>query len=199
MWYNRQMVAFAKIPVRMSVAEFMDWHPGDGRRWQLVDGEPQAMAPGSTTHGLIQGETARLIGNHLLERDRPCRLIVEPGIVPRVQAAHNVRLPDLAVTCSPSEDDGVLLDRPVLVVEILSPGNQAQTWANVWTYCTIPSVLEILVLRTAEIRADLLRRNSDGSWPAEPMSLTDGILLLESIGLAVDPAGLYRTTKLRRD
>ena len=33
------MVALAKTPVRMSVAEFLNWNPGDGRRWQLIDGE----------------------------------------------------------------------------------------------------------------------------------------------------------------
>ncbi len=43
------MVALAKTSRRMTVAEFLDWDSGDrtGRRWQLVDGEPQAMAPAS--------------------------------------------------------------------------------------------------------------------------------------------------------
>ena len=37
---------------RMTVEEFLDW-PGDGtgRTHQLIDGEPQAMAPASITHG----------------------------------------------------------------------------------------------------------------------------------------------------
>jgi hypothetical protein len=39
-----------------------------------------------------------------------------------------------------------------------------------WSYVTIPSVLEILVLHTADIRADLLRREQDGSWPDTPLS-----------------------------
>ena len=29
----------------MTVAEFLAWDAGDGRLWQLVDGQPQAMAP----------------------------------------------------------------------------------------------------------------------------------------------------------
>jgi hypothetical protein len=49
------------------------------------------------------------------------------------------------------------------VVGILSPSNKAETWANVWSYVTIPSVWEILVLHTAHIRADLLRREDDGT------------------------------------
>ena len=181
----------------MSVEEFLAWLPGHGRRWQLVDGEPRAMAPGSSTHGAIQAETGRLIGNHLLARGGPCRVITEAGVVPRVQAGHNVRVPDLAVTCTPARGETAVLDDPVLVIEILSPSNQAETWSNVWTYTTIPSVAEILVLRTAAIGAELLRRRPDASWPERPETLAAGdALVLDSIGLSVALAALYRTTHL---
>jgi Uma2 family endonuclease len=84
----------------------------------------------------------------------------------------------------------------VLLIEILSPSNQAETWANVWTYATIPSVKEILVLKTATLGAELLRRNEDGSWPQWPLTLTTGDLTLESIGLTIPLASPYRTTRL---
>ena len=190
------MSASVKIPVWMSVAEFMAWHPGDGRHWQLVDGEPQAMAPASTTHGAIQSETAHLLTNHFADQGSPCRVITAPGIVPRVQASQNVRIPDLAVTCSSSRADAPVLEDPVLVIEILSPSNQAETWSNVWTYTSIPSVREILVIRTAEIRADLLRRYPDGTWPERPIELREGDLELTSIGFRAPLAALYRTTHL---
>ena len=67
-----------------------------------------------------------------------------------------------------------------------------------WAYTTIPSVREILVLRTVSIGADLLRRLPDGSWPREPDSVTEGDLALESIGLRTALADLYRSTRLRR-
>ena len=47
------IVAVAKIPVRMTVDEFLDWDSGDGLTWQLVDGEPQAMAPAKITHAAL--------------------------------------------------------------------------------------------------------------------------------------------------
>lgn len=192
------MAASAKVPVRMTVEEFLNWNSGDGLRWQLVDGEPQAMAPASRTHGTLQGELARLILNHLSERQSPCSLVVTPGIVPRMLSRHNMRVPDLAVTCAPYETEETALTDPVLIVEILSPGNQAETWANVWTYTTIPSVREILVLRSAAIGADLLRRQADGTWPEHPAAVVAGELALESIGFRCDLADLYATTRLRR-
>ncbi len=149
-----------KIPVRMTVAEFLAWDAPGPQLWQLVDGEPQAMAPASVTHGAIQAELGRLIANHLEERGLPCRVVTTPGVIPRVQAEINFRIPDVAVTCASYASEDAALTTPVLVVEILSPNNQAETWANVWTYTSIPSVREILVLRTAIIGADLLRRNT---------------------------------------
>ena len=180
----------------MSVDEFMAWDPGDGRSWQLVDGVPQAMSPTNRTHGALQGRLAFLLEAHFEGCGSPCSVIITPGIVPRVQAGNNVRIPDLAVTCSPYTDEQPLLLEPVLLVEVLSPSNQPETWSNVWTYTTIPSVREILMLHSASIRAELLRRCIDGSWPERPEVVTGGDLTLESVGLLTSLAALYRTTRL---
>lgn len=189
------MSVATKIPVRMSVAEFLAWCPEDGRLWQLVDGEPVAMAPPSSTHGAIQSEVSRVLGNHLLES--PCRVITTPGVTPHVNAGQNVRIPDLAVTCAPAEADERLLDDPVLLIEILSPGNAAETWANIWAYTSIPSVREILILSSVEIAAELLRREADGAWPPSPTPIREGEIVLETIGYRGPLAGFYRTSKLR--
>ena len=192
------MVAAVKIPVFMSVEDFMAWNPGDGQSWQLVDGVPEAMSPTNRTHGALQSELARLIGNHLADQSSPCSVVTTPGIAPRVQAGFNVRIPDLAVTCAPYDREEALLAAPVLVIEVLSPSNQAETWSNVWTYTTIPSVEEILVLRSTTISAELLRRARDGNWPETPEAITGGDLVLESIGARFPLASIYRTTRLAR-
>ncbi len=189
------MVALARIPMRMSLAEFLAWEPGDGRAWQLVDGEPQAMSPANVVHGALQNELGRLIGNHLVALGSPCTAVTTPGVVPHVNAGINLRIPDLAVTCAPIDAATTLAD-PVLIVEILSPSNQAQTRANVWSYTTIPSVREILVLHTVAIGAEILRRDADGGWPREPERVTEGLLRLESIDFAVPIADVYARTSL---
>lgn len=194
------MNALAKVPVQLTVDEFLAWEPGDGRTWELVDGEPRAMAPAKPTHAFLQAELARLIGNHLLQQGSPCRVAVEPGIKPRVLASRNFRIPDVAVTCTPGDGDGdedAVLSEPVLVVEILSPGNKSETWDNVWAYTSIPTVQEVIVLHGDSIQADLLRRAPDGAWPSDPSTVTSGDLLLDSIGLCVPLADIYRTTRLR--
>jgi Uma2 family endonuclease len=189
-----RMSAANQLPDQMTVIEFLAWNSQDSDRWELIDGTLRAMAPAAPRHGAIQGEVARLIGNRLAALRPECRVIIEPGIQPKVQANLNVRVPDLAVTCAPLDPDDRLLREPLLVVEILSPSNKTETWANIWSYVTIPSVWEILVLHTAEIRADLLRREEDGTWPDDPLTLTLGdTVSLESINFTAPITAFYRT------
>ncbi len=194
------MSAFAKPPTvsRMTTMEFLVW-PDDptGRRWQLVDGEPIAMAPASDAHGSIQAEMARHLGNALASSPRRCRVVIDPGVVPRVRSESNVRIPDLAVTCVPADPRERLLRDPVLIVEILSPSNEAEIRANVWAYATIPSVAEILIVQSLAIGAELLRRQPDGGWPSMPERLgEDAHLRLASIDGTFRLADFYATTAL---
>ena len=178
----------------MTVNEFLNWDSPGEFLWQLVDGVPVAMAPPAPLHGAIQSETARLIGNHLVERGSPCTVITTPGVIPRLQTDRNFRVPDLAVTCSSTDVAGKAVHEPVLLIEILSPSNHAETWRNVWAYLTIPTLQEILVIRTAAVGVDLLRRGDDGAWPERPLALTGGGFTLASIGLNFAVAALYRGT-----
>jgi Uma2 family endonuclease len=188
------MSAANQLPYLMTVAEFLDWETPDGSdRWELIDGTPEAMAPASDRHGAIHGEVARLIGNHLVDKRPDCRVIIESGTRPN---EHNVRVPDLSITCGPL-DPGARLGNPLLVIEILSPSNWRRTWANVTLYKTVPGIQEILVLHSTKIEAQLLRRESDGAWPREPLRRIAGDdVTLESIGFTAPLTAFYRTSGL---
>lgn len=192
------MVAHRKLPfTRMTLDEFLGWDPNDptGAPWQLIDGEPVAMAPGSATHGEIQAELAAMLRNHLLDRP-PCRPVTEPGIVPRARASMNYRIPDLAVTCEPPTRDQ-MIHQPMLLVEILSPSNEVETNANIWAFTTIPSVREILAIHSTRIAATLLRRGPEGDWPEGPTVIgPDDDLVLDSIAFSAPLRACYRTTIL---
>jgi Uma2 family endonuclease len=196
MCYKAPMEAVSRIPALMTVQEFLAWNAPPGSPWQLLDGEPRAMAPASRTHGRIQSKLSRLIDVHLTDRGGSCTVITEPGVVPRVRSDSNFRVPDLAVTCSSYDHEEYALADPVLLVEILSPSNQAETWTNVWAYTTIPSVQEILIVHSTSIRADLLRRDATGDWPERPLTIEDGTLDLRSIDFQIDIAAIYQGTRL---
>ena len=190
--------AHSPLPPRMTVDDFLDW-PGDGtaKRYQLVHGEPRAMGPASATHGVIQARLASLITRRLDETKSPCLVATEPAVLPRLRAKMNLRVPDIGVTCTPIERGQIVLPDPVLLVEILSPGNEADTWENVWAYSTIPSVQEILVVHSTRIAAELLRRDTDGTWPKEPEEIgPDGQLRLASLLFTCPISELYAGTHL---
>ena len=180
---------------RMTVEEFLDW-PGDGtgRTHQLIDGEPQAMAPASITHGIIQANIAGILRNHLIGSS--CYVVIAPGVVPRVRSEANMRVPDLAVTCEADETGKHAVAEPILLVEILSPSNEAETRANVWTYTTIPTVREILLVRSTHIAAELIRREPDGGWPANAQPIAaDAPLVLDSLDFSCPLAAVYEGTR----
>ena len=110
----------------------------------------------------------------------------------------NMRVPDIAVNCVPDERGQRALPDPILIIEILSPSNERETRENVWAYATIPSLREILLVRSTEIAAELLRRQEDGSWPEQPRLVAENDAVdLDSIGFSASPAIFYEDTHLR--
>jgi Uma2 family endonuclease len=121
--------------------------------------------------------------------------ITAPGIVPRVRASENLRISEFAITGTSYEVEEYDVSKPVLIIEVLSPANRAEIWANGRSYTTIPSLREIVLLSSTAIRAELLRKGEDGNWPAASTVIEDGDLILDSIGFTVALAAIYRTTR----
>ena len=134
-----------RVTTPMTVDEFRTWADRQPGRWELVDGQPRAMSPASSTHGFIQARAAYLVERHIEASGNPCRSATEPPVIPAAYKRHNARAPDLGVTCAPPSDDWELM-RPVFLLEILSPTNEQDTRDNVWAYMTIPSVRQILLV-----------------------------------------------------
>jgi Uma2 family endonuclease len=97
----------------------------------------------------------------------------------------------------PQEEEYALTD-PVLVIEILSPSNQAEPWTNVSAYTTIPYVQEILIVHGTAIRADLLRRGAAGKRPEQAIMIEKCELGPRSIDFTVALPTIYRGTRLAR-
>jgi Uma2 family endonuclease len=178
----------------LTVNDFQDWEPPPGMehlRWELVDGEPVAMAPPGLNHGAIQSQAAMLLGLHLRAHRPNCRVLTTPGVIPQLRARFNERIPDLGVSCGAFTDGRVLAD-PVLLVEILSPSNETKTSANAWAYATIASVQEVLILASTAVRAEVLRQGEE-----EPeIVVGTETLRLASVAYAGPLAEFYATTDL---
>ncbi|NBC31631.1 MAG: Uma2 family endonuclease [Alphaproteobacteria bacterium] len=174
----------------MTVAEFLDWQPPDGRRYQLVDGRPVAMAPGSDAHGTLVSALTREIGNHLKGQGR-CRVVNEAGIVPPNQD-RSYFVADIAVTCVPHKRGRLHTALPILIIEVLSPGTEAEDrQLKVPAYRSMPSVREIVLVAQDRPAATILRQIDDTIWLAEEVSGLDGLLRLESLDCDLPFAEIY--------
>jgi Uma2 family endonuclease len=185
----------------MTVADFLAW-PGDGtgRKFQLVDGEVCAMSPVSAVHSVIQLNLGSELRRHMREQKIQCRVGTEPCVLTRVRADINVRVPDIGVTCTRLAPGQQVWPDPILLIEILSPGNAADTWQNVWAYCTIPSLREVAIVHSTRVLAELLRRGPDGSWPEETAKVgPGGTLSFESVGFSCPLSEVYAETPLGDD
>jgi Uma2 family endonuclease len=185
-------------PTLLTVTDFVEWQ-GDGTdtRYELVDGVLRPMSPGSDAHNTIVMQLGRLIGNHLALALPSYRVVAAPGVQPHTRANWNYRIPDLGVTATPNRLGYLMTPDPILLIEVLSPGNSTDTFENVRAYATLPSVQEILVVYSTSIGAELVRRGPNGDWPPNPAMVSAGETLnLTSINASLPLDDIYAGTHL---
>jgi Uma2 family endonuclease len=148
----------------MTVDEFLAWDDGTDTRYELADGAIRAMAPPTNVHGTIAGNAALLIGSALRGK-RPCRIQPEAGV--RIDQ-HTWWQADLAVTCTPVVP-GSEIDRPVLIIEVLSPSTRVQDLGRkLVDYKGLPSVREIWMVDSERRWVQLWRRDGD-DWAGQDL------------------------------
>lgn len=169
-----------------SVKEFLAWDDGTDRRYQLLRGVVTMMAPPQAIHGALVIRLGAAITNILPRR---CTATGEAGIKPPHRDDTYYQA-DLAVTCRPIERGEVYLREPVLIVEVLSPSTVAtDCLLKLADYRLIPSVTDILLVESQEVRVEHWRRQGE-AWlvvlrgPGERLELAD-------LGVRIDLDALY--------
>ena len=107
---------------QMTVNEFLPWAKQQAERFELFDGVPLAMSPERVIHGDTKYRAARTFDGAIAKARVPCRFVLDSAAV-RIDAKNSYQ-PDVLVYCGdPLPGDALEVPRPVIVVEILSPGN----------------------------------------------------------------------------
>jgi Uma2 family endonuclease len=157
-----------------TLEEFRAWHERQPDVWEFIDGTPKLMAPGSKAHTLIKSN----VGSALRERLRGtgCSVLIDGAIV---EVHGSSLIPDIVVTCAPLDFSTPRVDEPALIVEILSPSNEADdVGRKLALYLRVPSLRHYLVVHQDrrqvvhhERRDDLGGRFLTNIAPAEPLRL----------------------------
>ena len=174
---------------RMTLAEFLRWEDGTDIRYELLAGQPVAMAPPAPPHGFLAARLCARIEGALQSR-RPCMVQIEAGIA-RPDRDDTCYVADLAVTCKSPRSGEQLISDPVLIAEVLSPTTGLHDrHTKVADYRRILSVEEILLIDSTSIFAEVLRREGH-RWITEIVRGSQATLSLTSIGLTATMSELY--------
>ncbi len=189
LYYRRSAEVSERAIGPMNVADFLCWEDGTDARYELVEGFPLAMAPPAEAHRMLATRLASRIDGALAAR-RPCNAQIEAGII-RPDRADLYYVADIAATCTPNERGRQEIRKPILIVEILSPGTERHDrLTKVPVYRGIVSVEEILLIDSENIYAEVLRREGE-RWITTLVRGPHAVLRLASVDLAVAMAELY--------
>ena len=140
------------LPIFRTVDEFLAWEERQEERYEFVGGAVTLMAGGTENHDLIGSNAIGALYDRL--RDSPCRA---HGSNLKVRSpAGALMYPDAFVRCGPGQARRTVVDDPVLVVEVLSPGTrQADLTEKRWAYQAIETLQLILFVAADKPRVEL--------------------------------------------
>ena len=182
----------AEAAVRpLTVEEFVDWHPDDDRRYELVDGVPLLMAPAANAHGRILFALAGALSPAL--RGTGCYGTSAAGLrLPHRDDTFYVA--DAVVSCAPAVD--YWIPEPRIIFEVLSPSTESHDRkTKVPDYRSIASVGEIVLIDSRERYCEVHRRRGD-DWPVAIYRDEGDIVELMDGGVRLVLAELYEGIEL---
>jgi Uma2 family endonuclease len=101
--------------------DFLAWEALQPERWEFVGGVVRMMAGGTLAHDRIANNMRAALWGRL--RGGPC-VVHGPDLKVRNPAGETA-YPDLLVRCGPAAGDSVVVEDPVVLVEVLSDSTAA--------------------------------------------------------------------------
>lgn len=178
---------------KLGTAEFLRWvaEQPEPTRYELVDGEPVAMAPERIAHARVKHRVVRALEDGLAAGDRSCEAL--PDGVGLIIDEHTLYEPDAMVVCGQQLDpDGLAVTDATIVVEVLSPSTRARdAGAKLEDYFRLASLRHYLLVKT-ETRAVIHHAKAEDASIVTRV-LRQGALDLDPPGLSLSVEALFLT------
>lgn len=131
-------------------------------RHEFVDGQVYAMAGASKRHVIITGN----IFAQLRAAAKGSDCIVYQSDMKVRSAAHQAYYyPDVVVACAEDDASDYYLEKPCLIVEVLSHSTEKRDRREkLLAYMTIPTVQAYLLIAQDQAEVELFYREANGSW-----------------------------------
>ena len=177
-----------KTAPELDFDKFLAFEQTSPEKHEYVKGDMYAMVGASLRHGRI----ALNLASELNARSAggPCRVYASDAKV-RIDAADACFYPDVVVSCDPSDVGPLVLTRPCLVVEVLSPSTAAyDRGAKFAAYRQLASLVQFVVVETDRVAVDVFHRAGEGTWVLRSYGEGDSVEL-DSVGAVVPVSAIY--------
>jgi Uma2 family endonuclease len=182
--------------ILMTAEEYLAWEPTQEERYEYWDGELVAMSGATRNHNRVALNFSKLLDDAL--DDRPCEVYIVDVKV-QVEPGRKYFYPDVVVTCDESDRDPSLVQFPCLIIEVLSPSTEAVDRGKKFAkYRQFTTLQEYVLVQITQPGVEVFRRNQQGQWVLSEYALGE-ILLLESIGVEIAIADLYRQVQFESE
>lgn len=177
---------------RLSVAEYLEAEKDSPVRHEYVDGQIFAMAGASDRHNRIAGNFYNRLDDHL--GDGPCEPFISDM---KVWVSETVYYyPDVVVAYDGPGADEYYRRRPRLIIEVISPGTERiDRSEKLLAYKQVKSLKEYVIVSQDRVRVEVFRRGRGDRWSWEMLTELSEELRLESVGLTMTVAEVYRRVK----
>ncbi len=176
------MCAPRGLPDLVRTEDYLAWLGAQPYGFETILGRIFMVAASKPAHSRIVANTSSAIDRRLV--GRTCR-VCDSDFLVEIDV-DNRYFPDLSVACGETRD---FTDRPVMVVEVLSPTMMREDLGpKLMSYLRIPGLRYVLYLWQNEPLARLWRPSEE---PSDIAGL-DGVIVLPALDIDLPMAELYR-------
>jgi Uma2 family endonuclease len=169
----------------MTVQEFLVWEERQELRWEFDGFAPVAMVGGTDAHEGIGIRLRTLLDMQLM--GKRCRV---RGPSMKIVVRGRIRYPDAVVSCTPGPRDATIIQDPVVVFEVLSPGtSRIDRIDKLREYRATKSIQRYVILEPDSIAATVYTRTGE-DWMVRPLVAGD-LLEMPEIEVAIPLSDIY--------
>ncbi len=182
-------MALAPRNITVTPEEYLNGEKSSDVKHEFDNGYIVAMVGASRAHNLIALTLASEIKQHL--KGKPCRTYISDMKV-RIQSKEHglFYYPDVMVSCDDQPPSEYYEDKPVLVIEVLSPSTETRDkLEKLAAYSSIPSLIEYFTIAQDHVAIDRYEM-SDGQTILTQYQDGD-IIEFSSIGFRMPVKDIY--------
>jgi Uma2 family endonuclease len=174
---------------RLSVVEYLEAEKNSPVRHEYVDGQTFAMAGASDRHNRIAINLTGKLDDSL--GDGPCEVFISDMKVWVSEAVYYY--PDVVVACDGPGADEYYRKQPRLIIEVSSPSTERiDRSEKLLAYKQIKGLKEYVIVSQVRVQVEIFRRGRADRWSREMLTELSDELRLESVGLTLTVAEVYR-------